>query len=105
MPSIGGLSRPHRGSSPDARRRYDDTALILDAVLEHGMTSAEGRTAIRRMNQMHRSYAISNDDLLRAGHLRGDADPLARRLRVAAMTEIERIAGANYYRELGRLMG
>jgi hypothetical protein len=37
--------------------------LILDAVLEHGMNSAEGRTAIRRMNQMHRSYDISNDDM------------------------------------------
>ena len=28
-----------------------------------GFDSDEGKTAIRRINQMHRSYDISNDDL------------------------------------------
>ena len=80
--------------------------LILDAVLEHGTDSAEGRTAIRRMNQMHRSYDISNDDL-RYVLATFVVTPMRwvdaygwRR-----MTEIERIASANYYRDLGRHMG
>ena len=63
MPSIGGLL--HRSGEFTARvqKRYDDTVLILDAVLEHGFDHPTGRAAVRRMNQMHGSYPISNDDL------------------------------------------
>ena len=63
VPSIGGLL--HRSGEFTARvqKRYDDTVLILDAVLEHGFDHPTGRAAIRRMNQMHGSYPISNDDL------------------------------------------
>jgi hypothetical protein len=106
VPSIGGLLARTGEFTGRAQKRYDDTVLILDAVLEHGMTSAEGRTAIRRMNQMHRSYAISNADLryvlatFVVMPIRWLDDYGWRR-----MTEIERIAGANYYRELGRHMG
>jgi hypothetical protein len=70
------------------------------------MGSAEGRTAIRRMNQMHRSYDIGNDDL-RYVLATFVVTPIRwvdaygwRR-----MTEVERIASANYYRDLGRHMG
>ena len=40
-----------------------DTALVLESVLVEGMESTDGRAAVRRMNQMHGSYDISNDDL------------------------------------------
>jgi hypothetical protein len=80
--------------------------LILDAVMEHGMDSPEGRTAIRRMNQMHRAHGIGNDDL-RYVLATFVVTPIRwvdaygwRR-----MTEVERIASANYYRALGRRMG
>ena len=46
------------------QRRYDDTVIVLDAILEHGLASETGRTALRRMNQMHGAYDISNDDKL-----------------------------------------
>jgi hypothetical protein len=106
VPSIGGLLARTGEFTERAQKRHDDTVLILDAVLEHGLESTEGRTAIRRMNQMHRSYDISNDDL-RYVLATFVVTPIRwidaygwRRT-----TEIERIASANYYRALGRRMG
>jgi hypothetical protein len=63
VPSIGRLLAQTAELTDRTQKRYDDTSLLLDAVVEHGFASAEGRTAIRRMNQMHRSYDISNDDM------------------------------------------
>jgi hypothetical protein len=106
VPSIGSLLARTGEFTERAQKRHDDTVLILDTVLEHGMRSEEGRTAIRRMNQMHRSYDISNDDL-RYVLATFVVTPIRwldaygwRR-----MTETERVASANYYRELGRHMG
>ncbi|MFF7728991.1 oxygenase MpaB family protein [Streptomyces sp. NPDC008001] len=63
VPSIGRLLA-ETGELPDrTQKRYDDTALLLDTVVEHGFDSESGRTAIRRINQMHRGYDISNDDM------------------------------------------
>src|SRR3712207_2562887 len=106
VPSIGALLASTAELTERTQKRYDDTVLILDAVLEHGIDSSEGRTAIRRMNRMHRAYDISNDDLryvlatFVVTPIRWIDEFGWRRL-----TEIERIAGANYYRDLGRHMG
>jgi hypothetical protein len=106
VPSIGQLLRQTGELTEHTQRRYDDTVLILDTMLEHGLSSEAGLTALRRMNQMHGAYDISNDDKLyvlctfvvvpirwldRYGWRR--------------LTEAERTASANYYRELGRHMG
>lgn len=106
VPSIGSLLARTAELTERTQKRHDDTVLILDAVVEHGMASEEGRTAIRRMNQMHRAHGIGNDDLryvLAAFVVTPirwvDAYGWRR------TTEIERIAGANYYRDLGRRMG
>jgi len=106
VPSIGGLLARTGEFTQRTQRRYDDTVLILDAVLEHGPASDPGRAAIRRMNQMHRSYDIGNDDL-RYVLATFVVQPIRwidaygwRRL-----TETERIASAEYYRDLGRHMG
>jgi ER-bound oxygenase mpaB/B'/Rubber oxygenase, catalytic domain len=106
IPSIGSLLRQTGEFTQRTQKRYDDTALVLDTILEHGLDSTPGRTALRRMNQMHGSYDISNDD---------------KRYVLAAfvvmplrwigaygwrpLTEAERIANVNYYRTLGRHMG
>jgi hypothetical protein len=106
VPSIGGLLARTGELTERGQKRYDDTVLILDAVLEHGLTSETGRTAVRRMNQMHHSYDISSDDLryvlatFVVMPIRWLGDYGWR-----PMTESERIASANYYRELGRHMG
>ncbi|PAZ15767.1 peptidase [Streptomyces sp. SA15] len=63
VPSIGRLLAETAELTDRAQKRYDDTSLLLDAVVEHGFGSEQGRTAIRRINQMHRSYDISNDDM------------------------------------------
>ena len=57
------------------------------------------------MNQMHGAYAISNDDMRYVlSTFVVDPDALDGPLRVAADVEAERVASANYYRELGRHM-
>ncbi|MGV9315422.1 oxygenase MpaB family protein [Streptomyces sp. NPDC003691] len=63
VPSIGSLLFRTGQFTERAQKRYDDTALLLDAVVEHGFGSGEGRTAIRRINGMHRSYDIGDDDM------------------------------------------
>lgn len=63
VPSIGNLLARTGEFTRRTQKRYDDTALILDAVLEHGFGTPEARVAFRRMNQMHGSHPISNDDM------------------------------------------
>jgi hypothetical protein len=106
VPSIGGLLARTQEFTHRTQKRHDDTVLILDAVLEHGMAGEPGRTAIRRMNQMHRSYDISNDDL-RYVLATFVVTPIrwTDRYGWRRMTDVERVAAANYYRDLGRRMG
>ena len=106
VPSIGGLL--HRSGEFTARvqKRYDDTVLILDAVLEHGFDHPTGRAAIRRMNQMHGSYPISNDDLRYV--LAAFVVVPVRWLRDYGwrqLTDVELRACVAYYQRLGTLMG
>ena len=63
VPSIGALLAGTGEFTWQTQKRYEDTALILEAALEHGLASGPGRDAVRRMNQMHHAYAISNDDM------------------------------------------
>ncbi len=63
VPSIGRLLAETGELTDRPQKRYDDTALLLDAVVEYGFDSEKGRAAIRRVNRMHRSYDIGNDDM------------------------------------------
>jgi Uncharacterized protein conserved in bacteria (DUF2236). len=63
VPAIGRLLAGTGEMTGRPQKRYDDTALLLDAVVEHGFDSDTGRAAIRRINRMHRGYDISNDDM------------------------------------------
>jgi hypothetical protein len=105
VPSIGELLGRTGEFTGWTRKRYEDTGLILDAVLENGFASATGRAAIRRMNQMHNSYEISNDDF-RYVQSTFVVTPIRWMDRYGwrPFTEAERVASANYYRELGRHM-
>jgi ER-bound oxygenase mpaB/B'/Rubber oxygenase, catalytic domain len=106
VPSIGGLLKRTGEFTERTQKRYDDTALILDTVLEHGLASEPGRAAIRRMNQMHGAYPISNDDKLYV--LCTFVTMPIRWIDAYGwrhLTELEKTASANYYRVLGRLMG
>lgn len=63
VPSIGDLLARTGEFTRHTQKRYDDTALILDAVIEHGFGTEQARDSFRRMNLMHGAYPISNDDM------------------------------------------
>ena len=46
-----------------ARRRYDDTELVMAWMLRDGLDADRGRTALRRMNAMHAAFDLDHDDL------------------------------------------
>jgi hypothetical protein len=64
VPSVAGVLAASGEFGARAQKRYDDTDLILSTIVEAGYDSAEGRRAIRRMNQIHGRFEISNDDFL-----------------------------------------
>jgi hypothetical protein len=106
VPGIGRLLKRTGEFTERTQKRYDDTALILDTVLEHGLASEPGRAAIRRMNQMHGAYPISDDDK-RYVLCTFVTSPIRwiDRYGWRRLTELEKTASANYYRVLGGLMG
>ncbi|MFF2806561.1 oxygenase MpaB family protein [Streptomyces sp. NPDC058000] len=106
VPSIGRLLAETAELTDRTQKRYDDTALLLDTVLEHGFDGDDGRTAIRRINHMHRSYDISNDDM-RYVLCTFVVLPIRwiDRYGWRRLSEHEKRAIAAYYRTLGRHMG
>ena len=88
-----------------AQKRYDDTDLILSTIGELGYDSPEGRRAIRRMNQIHGRFEISNDDFLYVlssfvfEPIRWNA-----RFGWRPLIEAERLASFHFWLEVGRLM-
>jgi hypothetical protein len=62
VPSIGRLLDRTGEFTGRVQKRYDDTGLLLEEVQRHGFASSRGRDAIRRINQMHAMYDISNED-------------------------------------------
>jgi hypothetical protein len=106
VPSIGGLLDRTGAFTADTQKRYDDTAILLEVVGVEGFATPQGRAAVRRINQMHRMYDISNDDMryvlstFVVVPVRWNASFGWRPL---AAFEVE--AGVRYYRELGRHLG
>ncbi|MER6068179.1 oxygenase MpaB family protein [Streptomyces sp. NPDC001817] len=106
VPSIGRLLARTAELTERTQKRYDDTVLLLDTVVEHGFASEDGRTAIRRINQMHRSYDISDDDMR---YVLSTFVVMPRRWIDAygwrRLSRHEIVAATEYYRTLGRHMG
>ncbi|CAN5214823.1 oxygenase MpaB family protein [soil metagenome] len=105
VPSIGRLLDETGQFTGACQKRYDDTALLLDAPLTHGFDSVDGRTATRRINQMHARYDISNADLR---YVLATFVVVPKRWiddygwRPLTRTEVD--ASVAYYRQLGRRM-
>lgn len=106
VPSIGRLLAETAELTERSQKRYDDTALLLDTVIEHGFAGERGRTAIRRINQMHRSYDIGNDDMR---YVLCTFVVMPKRWIDAygwrRLSRHETVAAAVHYRTLGRHMG
>jgi hypothetical protein len=108
VPSIGELLGRTNEFTGSTQKRYDDTALILNNMMRYGFEPGRGRDALRRMNQMHRSYDISNDDyryvlstfVVMPVRWINDHGYGWRRL-----SDHEVSAITHYYRRLGRYMG
>jgi hypothetical protein len=105
VPSIGRLLDETGQFTDAAQLRYDDTALLLEAPLVHGFDSPEGRAGVRRVNQMHAMYDISNDDMR---YVLSTFVVVPKRwlddYGWRALTDGEVAASVHYYRALGRRM-
>ena len=104
VPSVGRLLDDSRGFE-DTQKRYDDTALLLEIPLREGFAAPRAKQALRRINQMHRNYDISNDDML---YVLSTFVVVPKRwiddYGWRKLTYDEVVGATNYYRELGRHM-
>lgn len=62
VPGIGRLLDETGAFTTEVQKRYDDTALLLERPFSLGFEHPEARTAIRRINQMHKNYDIPNHE-------------------------------------------
>lgn len=87
------------------QKRYDDTELIMYELGEHGYDSDRGQRAMRRMNQMHGRFDISNDDFLYV-LTTFILEPMrwVEAYGKRPLTSNEKQASLNYYLEIGRRM-
>jgi hypothetical protein len=105
VPSIGRLLDRTGEFTGRVQKRYDDTGLLLEEVQRHGLGSGRGRSAVRRINQMHAMYDISNDDLR---YVLATFVVVPKRwiddFGFRRLSPNEIVAMTNYYLELGRHM-
>lgn len=106
VPSIGELLDRTGEFTHRVQKRYDDTGILLEEIQEHGLSHPRGRSAVRRINQMHGRYDISNDDLryVLATFIVMPKRWLER-FGYRPLTRVEAEANVHYYLELGRHMG
>jgi hypothetical protein len=106
VPSIGRLLDDTGEFHRAPQKRYDDTVLLLDEPARAGLHSGSGRRAIRRINQMHGAYDISNQDMR---YVLSTFVVVPKRwlddFGWRALSPVEVRASVCYYRDLGRLMG
>lgn len=64
IPSISGLLDRTGEFHRHAQRRYDDTAILIAEMCEHGYEGGQGKEALEGMNWAHGHFKIANDDFL-----------------------------------------
>lgn len=105
VPSIGGLLDRTGEFGGRTQKRYDDTALLLEVPLLEGFDGDRGRAAVRRINQMHKMYDISDDDML---YVLATFVVVPKRwiddFGWRRLTDAEVLASVRYYQVLGRHM-
>lgn len=105
VPSISGLLASTGYFAGHGQKRYDDTALIIAEIAENGYDSERGRAAIRRMNQIHHHFPISNDDYLYVlSTFVFEPSRFGRLLSWRESTYNERLANYTFWREIGKRM-
>jgi hypothetical protein len=106
VPSISGLLDRTGEFVARPQKRYDDTDLIVSELMEWGYDSERGRAALRRMNQIHSRFHISNDDYLYVLST-FIFEPIHWNARWGwrPMCEVERLGMFHFWRQVGRRMG
>ncbi|MGH2750767.1 MAG: oxygenase MpaB family protein [Actinomycetota bacterium] len=105
VPSIAELLGSTGEFVERARKRYDDTDLLISTFAEHGHSSSLGRAAIRRMNQIHGRFSIANDDFLYVlSTMMLEPPRWNERFGRRPMVENERLATFHFWRAVGHLM-
>jgi hypothetical protein len=105
VPSVAAVLDSSGEFGRAAQKRYDDTDLILSTIVEAGYESEDGKRAIRRMNQIHGRFEISNEDFLYVlssfvfEPIRWNA-----RFGWRPLIETEKLATFEFWREIGRRM-
>ena len=106
VPGIGRLLHETGQFETSTQKRYDDTVLLLEPPSRLGFEHPETRAAIRRINQMHRSYDIPDHEM---AYVLSTFVVVPKRWldeygkRPLTANEVE--ASVHYYRTLGRHMG
>jgi uncharacterized protein (DUF2236 family) len=106
VPSISALLDATGEFRDRPQRRYDDTALLMAEIADHGYDSERGREALRVVNQAHGRYAISNDDMryVLSTFVYEPLDWLDR-FGWRPLTDAERRSAYLFYRAVGVRMG
>jgi ER-bound oxygenase mpaB/B'/Rubber oxygenase, catalytic domain len=105
VPSISALPDSTGEFLARAQKRCDDTDLSVSELIEWGYDSDRGRRALRRMNQIHGRFAISNEDYLYVLST-FIYEPIRWNERYGwrPMCEQERLGFFYFWREVGRRM-
>lgn len=106
VPSISRLLKATNQFQQHGQKRYDDTSLLISALVEAGYESATGAAAIARMNHWHGRYRIKNDDFLYVLSV-FIYEPVrwANRFGWRPLTRLEQEAIYYFWREVGQRMG
>jgi len=106
VPTISGLLERTGEFERRPQKRYDDTAVLMAELVEHGYDSPRGREALRVVNRQHGRYDISNDDMLYVLST-FVYDPIEWLSHYAwrPLTRNEQLASFHFYRAVGARMG
>ncbi|MFD7653385.1 oxygenase MpaB family protein [Actinosynnema sp. NPDC059797] len=106
VPSISALLARTGEFEKRPQRRYDDTALLMAELVEHGYDSPRGKEALRVVNRLHGRYPIANDDM-RYVLSTFVYDPIEWITEYGwrPLTDHERLAAFHFYRAVGARMG
>lgn len=106
VPSIAALLDRTGEFATRPQQRYDDTALLMAELAEHGCDSERGRAALRVVNRLHGRHPIAPDDMryVLSTFIYEPIDWIDA-YGWRPLHEHERVAAYHHYREVGRRMG
>ncbi|GAA0258474.1 oxygenase MpaB family protein [Saccharothrix mutabilis subsp. mutabilis] len=105
VPSISRLLAETGEFEHRPQKRYDDTALLMAELVDHGYDSPRGKEALRVVNRLHGRYDIDNDDMkyVLSTFVYEPIDWLDR-FGWRPLTEQERLGAYHFYRAVGDRM-